>query len=209
VLRSILVVCTFLALPLAAHLSLAQEFSADIMNLKSGNESNETKVYVGDGKFRFESRERKGGPGVFIIDEAQNKRFVLMPEQHMYMDLGQLQMFPIAYNFWRPPDANDACAQWKKMAEQIKRSKFGTCHKVGSDTVNGRSAIKYEGTSTDGETSHVWVDTKLRYVTKVETATGVMEMRNIQEGAQPASLFEIPAGYTKMDMGSMMQQRQH
>jgi len=33
-------------------------------------------------------------------------------------------------------------------------------------------------------------------------------MRNIQEGAQPASLFEIPAGYTKMDMGSMMQQKQ-
>jgi len=35
------------------------------------------------------------------------------------------------------------------------------------------------------------------------------ELHDIQEGSQPASLFEIPAGYTKMDMGSMMQQRQH
>jgi hypothetical protein len=33
------------------------------------------------------------------------------------------------------------------------------------------------------------------------------ELRNIQEGAQPASLFEIPAGFTKMDLGGMMQQR--
>jgi hypothetical protein len=33
------------------------------------------------------------------------------------------------------------------------------------------------------------------------------ELRDIQEGAQPASLFEVPAGFTKFDMGSMMQQR--
>ena len=32
------------------------------------------------------------------------------------------------------------------------------------------------------------------------------ELRNIQEGTQSASLFEIPAGYTKMDIGHMMQQ---
>jgi hypothetical protein len=34
-----------------------------------------------------------------------------------------------------------------------------------------------------------------------------MELRNIQEGSQPASLFEIPAGYTKFDMGGAMRQR--
>jgi hypothetical protein len=31
-------------------------------------------------------------------------------------------------------------------------------------------------------------------------------LRNIQEGTQPASLFEIPDGFTKMDLGGMMQQ---
>jgi hypothetical protein len=34
-----------------------------------------------------------------------------------------------------------------------------------------------------------------------------MELRNIKEGPQPASLFEIPSDYTKFDMGSMMQRR--
>jgi hypothetical protein len=40
------------------------------------------------------------------------------------------------------------------------------------------------------------------------------ELRNIQEGSQPSSLFEVPAGYKKFEMpnmgnmGSMMQQHQ-
>jgi len=31
------------------------------------------------------------------------------------------------------------------------------------------------------------------------------ELRNIQEGPQPASLFDPPSDYKKMDMGAMMQ----
>jgi hypothetical protein len=31
-------------------------------------------------------------------------------------------------------------------------------------------------------------------------------MKNIQKGSQPASLFEIASGFTKMDMGGMMKQ---
>jgi hypothetical protein len=31
-------------------------------------------------------------------------------------------------------------------------------------------------------------------------------LRNIQEGTQWATRFEIPAGYSKMDIGNMMQQ---
>jgi hypothetical protein len=40
---------------------------------------------------------------------------------------------------------------------------------------------------------------------KWETKNSSGELRNIQEGPQPASLFEVPAGFTKMDMGGMMQ----
>ena len=54
-----------------------------------------------------------------------------------------------------------------------------------------------------------WLDPKLRFPVKWQGKDGSGEMRNIQEGPQPASLFEVPAGYTKMDMGGMMQQRQH
>lgn len=77
---------------------------------------------------------------------------------------------------------------------------------MGSDSLNGRDTVKYEGVSKKGEKMHVWVDTKLHVV--VKTDEGGFELRNIQEGSQPASLFEVPAGYTKFDMGAMMQQRQ-
>jgi hypothetical protein len=68
--------------------------------------------------------------------------------------------------------------------------------------------VEYEGVSNKGEKSHIWVDTKLRCVVKTDGGTGGgIELRNIQEGSQPASLFEIPSGYTKFDMGSMMQRQ--
>jgi len=73
--------------------------------------------------------------------------------------------------------------------------------------VNGRSTVKYEATNSSGDVSHFWLDPKLRFPVKWEGKSNSGELRNIQEGAQPASLFEIPTGFTKMDIGSMMQQQ--
>ena len=104
---------------------------------------------------------------------------------------------------------NDACPQWRKTAEQAGTVKnWGSCTKVGNDTLNGRSAVKYEGVSNKGEKGYIWVDTKLHCVVKTEDTSGGIELHNIEEGSQPASLFEIPAGYTKFEMGAMMRQRQ-
>ena len=114
---------------------------------------------------------------------------------------------PLMTHYWRVPDVNDACPGWKKTAEQAGTYKnWGSCTKMGSDSLNGRSTVKYEGVSNQGEKSHIWVDTKLRCVVKTDEAAGGFELRNIHEGAQPASLFEVPAGYTKFDLGGMMKQ---
>jgi hypothetical protein len=67
--------------------------------------------------------------------------------------------------------------------------------------------VKYESTNSSGDVSHFWLDPKLRFPVKWEGKSSSGELRNIQEGAQPASLFEIPAGFTKMDLGGMMQQQ--
>jgi len=53
----------------------------------------------------------------------------------------------------------------------------------------------------------MWLDPKLRFPVKWEGKNGSGELRNIQEGSQPSSLFEIPSGYTKFDMGAMMKQQ--
>lgn len=192
------------------HLAFAQEFSADVHDMKRENKGI-SKLYAGKDKVRFEgqSQGEAMGPTVVIIDEAQNKNIVLMPQRHSYIEAPPMMVKPLITQFWRVDDVNDACPQWKKTAEQAGTYKnWGSCTKVGSDSLNGRSTVKYEGVSAKGEKSFVWVDTKLHCVVKMDGTDGGMELRNIQEGSQPASLFEIPAGYTKFDMGSAMKRPQ-
>ena len=70
--------------------------------------------------------------------------------------------------------------------------------------MNGRSCDKWELTSKQGKQT-VWIDPKLHFPIRSVSADGnTMDLTNIKEGSQPASLFEFPAGYTKMDLGGMM-----
>jgi hypothetical protein len=196
---------------LAASLVMAQDFSADVVNARGGEGIK--KVYSTKDKVRYDvaGQSQEMGAAALIVDEAQHKWLVVLSERHMYMDSWPMMMKrPIITQYWHVQDVDDACPQWKKLAEQGNQQNWGSCTKIGSDTVNGRSAVKYEGVSSKGEKNYIWVDTKLHCVIKMDGGTGGgMELTNIKEGAQPASLFEIPAGYTKFDMGSMMQQRQH
>jgi hypothetical protein len=197
-----------LTLALSATLALAQDFSADVVKEKSDN-SGLSKIYATKDKIRFEVQSRNAamGPSALIYDASQMKYTVIMAERHMYMDAPPMMVRPIIEKFWRVDDVNDACPQWKKVAEEAGTYKnWGSCSKVGSETLNGRSAVKYEGVSNKGEKGYIWVDTKLHCVVKTDSQNGGIELRNIQEGSQPSSLFEVPAGYTKFDMGALMQQ---
>jgi hypothetical protein len=123
----------------------------------------------------------------------------------MYMEVpAQMANQRSAYNFFRTGDVENACSDWL----QMQQNKGGTCHKVGSETVNGRSTVKYEGTNASGDTGTVWLDPKLRFPVKWQGKNGTGELRNIQEGSQPSSLFEVPSDYKKFDMGNMMQRPQ-
>ena len=193
---------------LLAGFAVAQtEFSGDIVNLDKDGAPVQAKIYVAKDKIRVEPMEgsKKGMGGAFVVNLATQTSTVLMPQQHMYMEMpAQMTSQRAAYNFFRTGDVENACADW--LAQST--NKGGTCHKVGSDTVNGRSAVKYEGTNAKGDTSAVWLDPKLRFPVKWQGKNGGGELRNVQEGTQPASLFEVPAGYTKFDMGQMMQRQQ-
>jgi hypothetical protein len=173
--------CGLVVLLVTAQLVLAQDFSADVVNEKGGQLK---KIYSTKAKVRFEieARNQAMGPSALIIDEAQNKWIVIMAERHMYMDsLPAMMKTPVMYQFWHVDDVNDACPQWKNIAEQAGTYKnWGSCTKVGPDTVNGRSTVKYEGVSNKGEKAHYWVDTKLHCVIKTDGGTGGgIELRNI------------------------------
>jgi hypothetical protein len=191
---------------LAACFAVAQtEFSAEMVNTGKQQNQVQSKLYFAKDKVRIEpsADSNRGMGGAFIVNLATQTSMVLMEQQRLYMEMPiQLANRRNAWNFFRSADVENACADWL----QLPQNKGGTCHKVGRDTVNGRDTVKYEGTNANGQHGTVWVDPKLRFPVKWQSDDGSSEeLRNIHEGTQPASLFEVPAGYTKMDMGGMMQ----
>jgi Domain of unknown function (DUF4412) len=200
-------ISSFFAVVLAASFVLAQaEFSGEVVDLQKPGAPTVAKLYFAKDKMRIEAQTSgPHGGGVVIMNFASQTSDILMPQQHMYMEMpvqsqGQRQV----YSFFEVGDVENACGDWQK----ISHMQPGSCHKVGTDTVNGRSAIEYEATNSSGDVSRVWLDAKVRFPLKWQGKNSGGELRNVQAGSQPASLFEIPAGYTKMDMGAMMQQHQ-
>jgi hypothetical protein len=199
---------------LAASSVLAQtEFSGEIVDLQKPGTPSQAKMYFAKDKIRIESQNSGAhGGGAVIINLATQTTTVLMAQQHMYMETPAHAQGGVSYGgalnyagaFFQAGDVENACGDWQKMGLNNQNS---TCHKVGSETVNGRSTVKYEATNANGDVSHFWLDPKLRFPVKWQGKNSSGELRNIQEGTQPGSLFEIPAGFNKMDMGGMMPQR--
>jgi hypothetical protein len=136
-------VCCWVGVLLAASLVVGQDFSADVVNAR-GSEGIK-KIYSTKDKVRYEveGQNKAMGSSAVIVDEAQNKWLVVLAERHMYMDSWPTMMKkPIITQYWHVQDVNDACPQWKKLAEQVGTYKnWGSCTKIGSDTVNGRSTV--------------------------------------------------------------------
>ena len=202
--RPLIRACCLFAILLSAVFTFAQtEFSAEIFDSKKAD--SQAKVYMGKDKMRVEpgKKDARGG-GAAIVDLATQSSTIIMDQQRMYMEMpAQMAAQRNPYHFFRTGDVDSACSDW--LAQSW--NKGGTCHKVGNETVNGRSTVKFEGTNSRGESGAMWLDPKLRFPVKWEGKNSSGELRNIQEGSQPASLFEIPSGYTKFDMGAMMKQQ--
>jgi hypothetical protein len=194
----LLVLFTLLSVAVFAQ----EDFSAEIVRHDQDKDRTPTKIYVTKDKMRVESAGRNGHSGAVIVNFATQTSSVLMPERNMYMDFpaGRGPGSQRTWNFFRTRDIDDACSDWLKLPS----NQGGSCKKIGSDTVNGRSAVKFEGTNSKGETGNVWLDPKLGFPIKWQGKDGGGELENIQVGSQGASLFEIPAGYQKMEMPAGM-----
>lgn len=184
----------FLGLALLTRGIFAQtELSADIVDVKQPGGPVTNKVYLGLYKARIEPENPVGY--TFVVDLINHTSTILMPEQRKYfrastdrVGAGTRQIYALL----RPDDVDNACEDWLK----IKFLRTETCNKVGTELVNQRRTVKYEG-KCFGEICYIWIDRDLRLPVKYENKTGITEIRNVHEGGQPVSLFEIPAGYTE------------
>jgi len=185
--------------------AVAQEdFSADLVDTTNPNATErKTKIYATKDKMRFEPQAEGAHGAAIILNLSTHTSDALMADRKMYMEFTQSQtpgMQQWSRDLFRPSDAGNACAEWLK----LPANRGGSCKNLGSETVNGRSAIKYEGTNSKGETGYAWVDKKICFPVKWQEKTDTWELQNIKEGSQPASLFEIPAGYQKFQMPAGM-----
>jgi hypothetical protein len=141
----------------------------------------------------------EGHDVIQIIDLKRQVSDMLMPQQKMYMEMAYGQMMQQHRGPKMPDlksfDPTNPCAQIENM----------TCERAGSETVNGRSTEKwlFKDKKT-GDTNTVWIDSKIMYPIRSVNKDMQMDLTNVKEGMPDASLFEIPAGYRKLDMGGMM-----
>jgi outer membrane lipoprotein-sorting protein len=186
--RGALVLVLTVLLSAVSALALAAEFSADMVH-KMGTMSREGKVYVKGKKMRTESGM---GQGITIVDGDTGTVWVLQPAQKMYFEMKK--------GATQPTQTTQSDEELAKLADKKL---------LGTETVNGYQCEKYLYTYHDKAlgTMTMWIATKLGQAIKMvhqsPEGESSFEYRNIKEGGVADSLFQIPAGYTKMQMPGM------
>jgi len=127
--------------------------------------------------------EPAGKPMAMIADRDAHKNFVVMNEQHAYLEM--------------PYDP--------KRAEAFEHPE-GTLTRVGTDTVAGLACTVYNAHGTHGDARICLTSDGV--MLRATGADGPQSQRSLEAvkvtyGALPDSLFQPPAGFQKMDMGHM------
>lgn len=199
----LLTLCTVLLL--LGAIAVAQvpaQFSADMMMTpgKSGVPPTNGKFFFSGTKTRMEMSA--GGQQMIMITDLDRKVVdQLMPQQQMYMEhaIGQTMggRGPAMPEI-KAYDPNNPCSNDPNV----------TCKKVGTEMMNGRMCDKWEFTGkpgTHGVARTLWIDRSNHIPIKTVMPDGMtIEFKNLKEGHQAASLFQVPSGYQKMDLGNMM-----
>jgi len=174
----------------ALKMAPAVEYSADQKTSTKQGEM-KSKVYFSAGKQRMEI------PGTSITITRRDKKVVwtIMPRQKMYME--------------------HAIGQGQGMGADVPVDSVVESTNEGSETINGVSTTRYRlvfknkvGEKTGS--GFTWLDknniaVKSDYSMKNEKGENVsirFELSNIKIGKLDPSLFEIPDGYSKMDMSN-------
>jgi len=157
------------------------QFSADMVQ-NAGGKTSKMRYFQGDQKLRMEMKSDDGQSATSIIDIKARRMLQLMPEEKMYMEM------PLGGQF----------TAWA--ADEKTQNEYYDMKPAGTETINGYLCDKYNliPKKQGLEKSTTWISRKLGYPIKTVSASHSMELTNIREGAQPASLFEVPKGYQKM-----------
>jgi hypothetical protein len=198
-LKSKYIVVALLLLSAFAYAQLPQikPFTADlqITTTQPGADVHEItgKVYAGDGHVRMNMDSGEQSTAL-ITDFKTRTTDVLLLDQHMYIEhkVDALHNADMMSDSLKPYDPANPCANEPDV----------TCKKIGIEQVSGRTCDHWEVTDKKGRTTKLWIDEQLHLPIKAVTKDTTMLLSNITEGEPDASLFTIPAGFYKLDLGS-------
>jgi len=145
-----------------------------------------TKIFYKPGRLRDEMD--MGGQEMVTIRRFDTNQFWMIMGQGMYMEVD-------------PESGNEQAQQYKLIEREV----------IGPETVNGMETTKYKSVyeSKDGKfggftwftDDNIAVKAFMIHETKGEKQRLRYEITDLRRGEQADSLFEIPAGYQKLEMG--------
>jgi hypothetical protein len=190
----------------AAH---ALEFSADIVNRDAAGLAigAAAKLYVSNHKVRIETPEASAG---FLLTDADaGTAYFVRPTQQVFMDAKQSSLLT---QIFVPVDAKDPCRRWQAAAGNAGVPNAGgewRCERINDEFVGDRRATLFHVASA-GSASQRWIDSDLEFPIKLLAADGAsIALEHIQIKAQPASLFELPPGFRKLDPRALIERIKH
>jgi hypothetical protein len=166
--------------------AFAIEFSADTVTTVKDGPKITGKIYYKPDRFKMDMQADEGMSMIARLDKkiAWN----IMESQKMYMEM------PLDLKYKPKVD--------EKFEGEIERKE------VGSETIDGHPTKKYLITFQANDKKNQvfqWLATDIKFPVRTAAIDNswVQEFRNIKIGPQPDSLFEVPAGYQKMQMPQM------
>ena len=186
------VVIALVALQFSASTALAARFTADLVVTGPGDDYI-YKLHVKDNLYRLQ--KVKGPMNVppypTIVNKDTGITWGLNDQMHQYMEMRDMEKTGMM----------NPLVGWTM-------TRKGMIEKPGPiETVNGYDCETHLYTEAGKSeiTAKVWISKKLGHLIREErfgtNQNPVMELRDIQEGPVDSALFEIPEGYTRMDMG--------
>ncbi len=163
----------------------AAQFKADMVQ-DIGTKSKTSKIYVKDTRYRMEEKD-DGQPIIIIVDQDAGVTRILVPMEKKYKemktsDVGSLMNDPIQ------------AAKFSATTYQQKS--------LGIESISGFACDKSSLYHEEQLLMTQWVSKKLMFHLKIVThGSGgrTMEFKNIKEGPVDDALFQVPAGFTKIE----------
>jgi hypothetical protein len=164
--------------------AVTKEFSADNIT-KAGGMTHSSKFYFGKDKWRMDS-EALGVKSITIARLDKNVVWILMPQTKMYME--------------QELKDEELVGKVNKLPGEVERKKVGTEKIDGVLCDKYKIVYKPEGAAGKAVV-YQWIS-KDNIPVKAAAPDGSWSSvyKNIKIGKQPASLFELPAGYNKFKM---------